>query len=90
MPKKILWCGDTTQGSKRVVGKESAVESKESQYWLPTELASVLRVAPETVRRALRHGIISGIRVGRQWRIPDGEYRRLLEQGLGGDALEQR
>lgn len=83
--KKILYCDATTQQSKRVVGEESAVELKEHRYWSPTELASVLRVSPETVRRALRHGTISGIRVGRQWRIPDGEYRRLLEQGLGGD-----
>lgn len=66
------------------------MELQERRYWSPIELASVLRVSPETVRRALRHGTISGIRVGRQWRIPDDEYRRLLQQGLEGGVGEQR
>jgi excisionase family DNA binding protein len=55
------------------------------QYWSPNELSKKLRVSPETVRRALRNKTIAGIRVGRQWRIPDSEYRRVLERGLASD-----
>lgn len=60
------------------------------KYWSPHELSNKLRVSPETVRRALRNKMIEGIRVGRQWRIPDSEYRRVLERGLVSDEHDQR
>ena len=50
------------------------------------EVASMLRVNPETVRRMLRNGRLRGTmpvspRAG--WRITESEVRRLLEEGKG-------
>lgn len=68
---------------------EMPVTDGEEKYWLPEELADKLRVSAETVRRALRNKRINGIRFGRQWRIPDSEYQRVLERGLVGDEDDQ-
>ena len=62
----------------------------EEKYWSPHELAATLRVSPETIRRALRNKLISGIQFGRQWRIPDSEYKRVLKHGLVSGSDDQR
>ena len=53
-------------------------------YYTPEEIARVMRVSRESVRRKLRLGEIEGVRFGRKWRVPRKEALRLL----GEEALE--
>ena len=53
-------------------------------YYTPEEIARVMRVSSESVRRKLRLGEIEGVRFGRKWRVPRKEVLRLL----GEEALE--
>jgi len=53
-------------------------------YYTPEEIARVMRVSRESVRRKLRQGEIEGVRFGRKWRVPRKEALRLL----GKEALE--
>ena len=58
-------------------------------FLAPEELASALRVHPETVRGWIRSGKLQAQKVGRLWRIPWKEAARLagseerLEKALG-------
>ncbi len=58
-------------------------------FLAPEELASALRVHPETVRGWIRSGKLQAQKVGRLWRIPWEEAARLagseerLEKALG-------
>lgn len=54
------------------------------------EVADQLRVHPETVRRWLREGRLSGYRISRRggWRVRPDSVARLLEEGpLEGKTL---
>ena len=55
-------------------------------FLAPEELASALRVHPETVRRWLREGQVRGQKAGRLWRVPWEEGARLLG---GEERLEE-
>jgi excisionase family DNA binding protein len=47
--------------------------------WLKTtEVAEILRVSRPTVRSMMQRGELTGRLVGRQWRIPASEVRRVL------------
>lgn len=50
-------------------------------FYTPEELASVLRLSGETIRRRLRDGKLQGLRIGDTWRIPREQVLFLL-----GDA----
>ncbi|WP_460331335.1 helix-turn-helix domain-containing protein [Thermus oshimai] len=58
-------------------------------YLTPEELADILRVHPETIRKSIRQGKIHAQKVGRLWRIPWSECVRVvgdeasLRQALG-------
>jgi excisionase family DNA binding protein len=41
---------------------------RESEHFSPAEVAFFLDVSPETIRRWLRAGIITGRRIGGRWR----------------------
>ena len=41
-----------------------------SSYLTAGEAADLLRVTPQTLRRALARGDVHGVRVGRVWRVP--------------------
>ncbi len=58
--------------------------SREERFLKPREVAELLRVHRVTVTEWIRAGRIKAIRVGRLWRIPESEVRRLLEQGVRG------
>jgi len=47
-------------------------------YLTPEELAGILRVHPETIRRSIRQGKIRAQKVGRLWRIPWLECVRVV------------
>jgi excisionase family DNA binding protein len=50
------------------------------------EVASRLRVSPESVRRWVRQGRLHGVKVGRQLRISPEEVNRILSDGLDGHS----
>ena len=46
-----------------------------------SELATELGVSQNTILRLCKDGRIKAVRVGRVWRIPDQEFRRVIEEG---------
>jgi len=50
----------------------------EKSVYTVGEVASVLRVSPVTVIRAIRKGRLKALRVEGQWRIPGGAAMRYL------------
>ena len=59
--------------------KENALSVTE--LLLTTEVAEILIIHPETIRRALRDRRLEGIKVGRGWRIDRSEVTRVRGQG---------
>jgi excisionase family DNA binding protein len=62
----------------------------DERYWRVPEVASRLRVAPETVRRWLRAGKLRGMLISQQggYRVPDSEVRRFIAEHLGNSESE--
>ncbi len=52
------------------------------RFLTPEEVAALLRVSPDAIRRLLRRGHLPAVRVGRAWRVDDGELQRWLRRGL--------
>jgi putative resolvase len=52
----------------------------EEKYWSPKEIAERLHVAAQTVSRWIRQGKLKAIRVGGQWRVPDGAIKEFVER----------
>ncbi len=50
------------------------------RFLTPEEVAGVLRVPPEAIRRLLKRGELPGIRVGRFWRVEESELQRWLSR----------
>ena len=48
------------------------------------EVASRLAVDTKTVRRYLQQGKLTGSRIGRDYRIPEGSVTALLRRTVGG------
>lgn len=48
----------------------------------PQELATALGLRPQTVMKFCREGRIQSIKVGRLYRIPAGEFARVLREGV--------
>lgn len=49
------------------------------KYLLPEEIAEKLSVQADSVRHWLRNGLITGVKLGRIWRIPEKEIERFLK-----------
>ena len=47
----------------------------------PEDTAKALSVKPETVREWLRTGKLKGVKVGRLWRVREGDLEAFLEKG---------
>ena len=56
-------------------------ENEWPELMTPDEVARVLRKSPAAVRYLLRHKIIAGVRIGRNWMIRKDEVRRVLDEG---------
>lgn len=52
------------------------------KFLTPDEVAALLRVSPDAIRRLLRRGALPAIRVGRAWRVEEGELQRWLRRGV--------
>jgi excisionase family DNA binding protein len=67
------------------------------RFLTPEEVAQMLRVSPEAIRRLLRRREMPGIRVGRAWRVEEAELHRWVQRarlrparrgdGRGGPCL---
>jgi excisionase family DNA binding protein len=44
------------------------------------EAAEHLRVKPITIRRYLKSGKLKGIKLGKEWRIPDSDMQGLIDR----------
>jgi excisionase family DNA binding protein len=64
----LLWRAVRTLVYRRSV--MATVDVGPSAYLTADEAARVLRVTPQTLRRALARGDVHGVRVGRVWRVP--------------------
>jgi excisionase family DNA binding protein len=81
---QAMWLARNTE--KRSV----KVPMTDERYWRVPEVASRLRVAPETVRRWLRAGKLRGMLISQQggYRVPDSEVRRFIAEHLGNSESE--
>jgi len=52
------------------------------RFLTPEEVAALLRVSSAAIRRLLRRGELPAVRVGRAWRVEEGELRRWVRRGL--------
>lgn len=52
------------------------------KFYTAQELADTLKVTLRTVYNYLRAGHIKAIRCGRDYRIPEAEFNRILREGL--------
>lgn len=57
-------------------------DSEAPALLLPHEAAARLRIHVETVRRWLRQGKVTRLKIGRGWRIPASELERLEREAL--------
>ena len=46
----------------------------------PEAAAKILSLKPRTIKNYLQKGIIKGIKVGNEWRIPDVDLEAYIEQ----------
>jgi excisionase family DNA binding protein len=46
------------------------------------DLAILLDVTDQTARAYLQEGLIQGIKIRRQWLIPEAEIERILSEGI--------
>jgi excisionase family DNA binding protein len=64
---------ETTEGPTGVPGMNG-------RFLTVAEVARQLRVSNMTVYRLIKAGSMGAVRVGRGYRIPDGDLRKYLEQ----------
>ena len=51
---------------------------KPERGYSPEEIAKAWSLNEATVRRWCRNGTLPAVKLGKQWRIPEGELRRVL------------
>lgn len=59
-------------------------------FYTPEELASVLKVSQETIRRMCRTQALGARKVGRAWRVPREEAARLVGSLEALEAIDRR
>lgn len=48
----------------------------------PQDIADHFKVTTRTVTTWIRSGVIKAVRFGRQWRITDDEFERIIKEGV--------
>ena len=62
--------------------EEAVTIPKAAQVHTVEEVANALKAHVSTITRAIRDGRIKGIRVGKNWRIPNDEAERVIARGF--------
>lgn len=52
------------------------------EFYTADELADYLKVSPQTVRAWIRSGQVKAVKLGRAWRVPVDEVRRVATEGV--------
>lgn len=55
------------------------------EFYTVDELAKLLKLHPETIRRYLKKGKIEASKMGKRYRISDEDLKRFLEESKGSD-----
>lgn len=55
------------------------MQEMQSKYWTVDEIAETLRVNPQTIRRYLQSGKLSGVKLQGSWRISDADLQNFIE-----------
>ncbi len=55
------------------------------KIYTPEMAAELLHVSPLTLRNWLRSGRLTGVKIGRQWRIRESDLTSFLEKGAVDD-----
>ena len=50
-----------------------------NNIYTPEEIAEILKVEPDTIRRYLRDGKLKGFKVGNHWRIKEEDLQEFIE-----------
>ena len=74
----MLW----HKGGMEKTGDAGSTVHTSPRLFVVREVAAMLRVCPETIKRRLRVGEIAGIWAGWGWRVSAAEVERLMVQGL--------
>lgn len=61
-----------------LVGDLWMSEGLEEEFYTPEQIAEKLKVQPVTVRRMIRRGQLSGLRVGGRWRVTKTAFDAFL------------
>ena len=48
-------------------------------YYTVDQMAVALNVCPLTIRRRIKQGLIEAVKVGKTWRIPRNELKKIFE-----------
>lgn len=58
----------------------SANSIEERTFLTPQEVSDLLRISTQTVRRWIKEGRLPAYKVGRAWRIKEGDLNRWLNE----------
>jgi excisionase family DNA binding protein len=72
----IIYNGDMTSDHH----KKGATMPEE--FYTPEELAGYLKISPQTVRAWIREKKVHAVKLGRGWRVPVDEVRRVATEGV--------
>ena len=58
------------------------IMEKDKEFYSIEDIANLFGISWRTIQRYIKNGRIKAIKVGRQWRIPLDELRKIKKQGL--------
>lgn len=76
---KINFIACSNSRSYNVFGGDSVVH----QLLTPAEVAEILQVDEQTVRRYLREGKLRGLRIGNRWRVDQADLEAFIQANKG-------
>ena len=74
------------RGEGRTRTDRQTHRSMTKRFLTPQEVAELLRVSSAAIHRLLRRGDLPAVRVGRAWRVEDGELQRWLRRRRSPNA----
>jgi excisionase family DNA binding protein len=61
-----------------MIQKQDMKESELEQYFSSAYVGRLMGLTHETINKWLREGTIKGQKIGKHWRIPESEIRRMI------------